>query len=89
MSNNGNKIKIDELLEENHYLKERNEFLERCVEALKLNNSRITIERNHAIDKLHEIQSLGMFEFADKYCNDKQLREAGHEFARSLGVGGK
>ena len=47
-----NKIKIDSVLEELYYLRHRNEFLERQVKALKLNNAKITLERNEINDKL-------------------------------------
>jgi len=38
---------------ENETLRTRNEFLERCVAALKLNNSKLTVERNYFCDKLN------------------------------------
>ena len=69
-----NTLKIDEILDEVHYLREKNEEL--------------IFENNKLKEELMDIKSLGMFEFADKYCNDKQLADAGHAFARALGVGG-
>ena len=59
----------------------------RFIKALKLNNSKLTLERNNAIDELNRIKALGMYEFANKYCTTKELEEAGHQLARSLGVG--
>ena len=106
---NTENIRIDELLPElqglreaNEELRARNEFLERCVEALKLNLSAVTLERNKLVDKVHfldqkcnayhkevlEITSMDMWEFANLYCNEAQLEEAGHQLARSL-LGGK
>ena len=35
-----------------------------------------------------ELTSMGMFEFANEFCNNTQLEEAGHALARSL-LGGK
>ena len=51
-------------------------------------NKKIIFENNKLKEELREIKSMNMFEFADKYCNDKQLADAGHAFARALGVGG-
>lgn len=88
--NNRNKTvrSVEDLILENEALEARNEFLERCVEALKLNNAKITIERNEALDKLHAIQQMSMFEFGSKYCNDEQNAADGRAFARAL-LGGK
>lgn len=74
----------------------------RFINALKLNLSETTKERNQLVEKIHfleakckayhqevlEITSMGMFEFADNYCNDEQLDEAGKAFAKAL-LGGK
>lgn len=66
----------------------------RFKDAVKLNNSKLTLERNALIDEntslrqeLTEIKNLSMYEFADKYCTSEELEEAGHQLARSLGVG--
>jgi hypothetical protein len=87
----------------------------RFIEALKLNNGKLTVERNKLCDKCREqskqiqdlseenfkrieesnrlfgelmdIKALSMWEFANKYCSDEELEEAGHALARSLGVG--
>lgn len=69
---------------ENEQLKARNEFLERCVKALKLNNAKITLERNQALDELRQIKQLSMFEFGNRYCSSESLEADGHAFARSL-----
>ena len=69
---------------ENVELKARNEFLQKMCNGVKLNNSKLTQERNNAIDELNRIKALGMYEFADKYCNSEELEEAGHQLARSL-----
>ena len=80
---------IEDLILENEALEARNEFLEKCVKALKLNLSKTTQERNQLCDKLHEIQNLSMFEFGNRYCSSESLEADGHAFARSLGIGGK
>ena len=46
---------IEDLILENEALEARNEFLEKCVKALKLNLSKTTQERNDAIFKLYKI----------------------------------
>lgn len=85
---------IKETLLENEALKEKQERNRKMINGLKLNNSKLTLERNELLEEnlrlkreLNEIKSLSMFEFASRYCNDKELEEAGHAFARSLGVG--
>ena len=47
------------------------------------------VECNRLWGELQDIKHLSMFEFADKYCSSEDLEEAGHAFARSLGVGVK
>ena len=59
----------------------------RFINALKLNLSKATQERNQLCDKLHEIQNLSMFEFGNRYCSSESLEADGHAFARSLGIG--
>ena len=68
------------------------------INALKLNNAKLTEERNELIDEnfkrieesnrlfgeLQDIKSLSMFEFADKYCNDDELEKAGRQLAHEL-----
>ena len=76
------------LEQENEALKARNEFLERCVRALKLNNAKITLERNTAIEELQHIKQMSMFEFGNTYCSSESLEADGHAFARAL-LGGK
>ena len=61
----------------------------RFINALKLNLSKTTQERNQLCDKLHEIQNLSMFEFGNRYCSQESLEADGHALARSLGIGGK
>lgn len=76
-----------QLTKENKELQARNDFLQRMCNGVKLNNSKLTQERNNAVDELNRIKALGMYEFADKYCTSDELEEAGHQLARSLGVG--
>ena len=44
-------------------------------------------ECNKLWGELQDIKHMSMFEFAAKYCKDTELEEAGHQLARSLGVG--
>lgn len=83
-------------------LEAENERLTRMVNGVKLNNGKLTIERNELLDKVHfldqkckayhkevlDIIHMDMWEFANTYCTDNQLEEAGHQLARSL-LGGK
>ena len=75
---------VKDLLIENEGLQARNEFLERMVKALKLNNAALTVERNKLCDEINRITSMGMFEFASNYCDDGSLEESGRQFAREL-----
>lgn len=86
---------IKDVLIENESLKARNEFLERCVNALKLNMAQLTKERNEFCKKnielskeLHDIKQMSMFEFGNTYCSSESLEADGKAFARSL-LGGK
>ena len=45
-------------------------------------------ECNRLWGELFDIKHMSVWEFANKYCNDKDLEQAGHEFAKSL-LGGK
>ena len=74
-------------IESNKMLTGRVERQDRFIRALKANNEQLTEERNELLDELQSIKSLGMYEFADKYCSTSELEEAGHALARSLGVG--
>lgn len=71
---------IRALKEDNAQLTDENSFLKRQV-----NGSRFRIADLRK--ELDRVTSLGMFEFANEFCNDDQLEDAGHAFARSLGVG--
>ena len=72
-------------------LEARNLFLEQCVEGLKLNLSKTTIERNKLCDRvnklskeLQDIKQMSMFEFGNTYCSSESLEADGHALARSL-----
>ena len=71
---------VKDLILKNEELEARNEFLQRQVKAARFRNTELRRE-------LDRVTSLGMFEFANEFCNDSQLEDAGHAFARSLGVG--
>ena len=45
-------------------------------------------ECNDLWGQLFDIKHMSLWEFANKYCNDKDLEQAGHELAKSL-LGGK
>ena len=51
-------------------VKEHNDFLQRQNNALRL--------------ELQRIKSMCMFEFANEFCSEDQLEDAGHTLARSL-----
>ena len=75
---------VKDLLIENEALEARNDFLERCVRALKLNNAKLTDERNQYLDELTTIKGMSMFEFGNKYGTEESLSEDGRAFARAL-----
>ena len=79
---------VKNLLIENESLKARNEFLERCVNGLKLHNQELTKERNALCDELNHIKSMSMFEFGNTYASSESLEADGHAFAKAL-LGGK
>lgn len=45
-------------------------------------------ECNRLWGELFDIKHMSVWEFANKYCNDKDLEQTGHELAKSL-LGGK
>ena len=82
------------IIESNKELARKTDRQTRFIEALKLHNSELTIERNKLCDKcmtqsreLKDIKSMSMFEFGNTYCSTESLEADGHAFARSLGVG--
>jgi uncharacterized protein (DUF2344 family) len=63
----------------------------RFINALKLNLSKTTQERNQLCDKanrlnkeLQDIKQMSMWEFADKYCSDSQMEADARLFAKEL-----
>ena len=73
-----------DLLIENEELHARNEFLQRQVNALRLNNRALTEERNALIDELATIKRMSMFEFGNKYSTPEQQEADGRAFAKAL-----
>ena len=65
------------LISENNRLRQMNK-------GIKLNNSKLTLERNELLKELTEIKNMSMFEFGNKYCNSESLEEAGHMLAKDL-----
>ena len=80
---------VKELEEKNQQLRDQLSRTTRFKMGLKLRNRKLTEERNELIEELNTIKSMDMWEFANKYCSDSQLEEAGHALARSFGIGGK
>lgn len=68
------------LLSEHRDLHDKTIFQNRQINALKFRNNTLRSE-------LDRITSLSRYEFANEFCNETQLEEAGHALARSLGVG--
>ena len=56
----------------------------RFIKALKLNNSKLTVERNQLQNELDHIKSMSMFEFGNQYASDESLEADGKAFAKSL-----
>ena len=75
---------IKDVLIENEGLQARNEFLQRMVNALKLQNAELTKERNALIDELTTIKRMSMFEFSNTYGTAEQQEADGRAFARAL-----
>lgn len=88
--------KIDEVLEELYALRDENEelktdnyFLKRQNNALKMRCSDYSLRITKLENELSDIKHMSMWGFADKYCSDKDMEEAGHALARSFGIGVK
>jgi len=86
--------RTDEIMIELEELRHENERQKKMINGLKLNNSKLTLERNELIDEntslkneLNTIKNMNMYEFANTYCSEEQNIEAGHALARALGVG--
>ena len=83
--------RIKKLENENEFLKEHNEALQsdlnrtkKILEGVKLNNGKITLERNNLIEELQTIKNMSMFEFGNRYCSDESLASDGKAFAKAL-----
>ena len=82
------------IIESNKELAKKSERQSTFIRALKLSNSKLTLERNKLCDKCHrqskelqDIKQMSMFEFGNTYCTSETLEADGHAFARALGVG--
>jgi len=89
-------MKVKEIQLENEELKCKLETNRRLINGLKLNNSKLTLERKELLEEnaqlkreLAEIKNMGVWEFARKHCSDEENAEAGHQFAKALLGGGK
>ena len=61
-----------------------NSRLRHMKNGVKLNNSKLTIERNKLLNELDRVKSMSIFEFANTYCSNESLEEAGHMLAKDL-----
>ena len=101
---NTQNTKIDEVLEELYALREQNCELIAENEKLVLKNKELKKQYDEFYEKeyiarieecnrlwseLFDIKHMSVWEFANKYCSDKDMEEAGHALARSFGIGGK
>ena len=68
-------LKIDEVIEELHHLKEENEFLEKQNRALKLRCGKYCLKVRHLEEEIADMK------FTRKYLTSE---EAGKAFAREL-----
>ena len=75
---------IKNLILENEELTARNDFLQRQVNALKLNNHALTEELTCLQTELDSIKSMSMFEFSNNYCSIEQQEADGKAFAKAL-----
>ena len=104
MTKNIENTKIDEVLEELYALREQNCELIAENEKLVLKNKELKKQYDEFYEKeyiarieecnrlwseLFDIKHMSVWEFANKYCSDKDMEEAGHALARSFGIGGK
>ena len=76
--------KVETLEEQNEFLQSKLELKERMLEGCKLNNSKVTAERNSLQAELDTIKSMTMFEFGNTYCSNESLEADGHAFAKAL-----
>lgn len=70
--------------------KDTNELVERQPTFIKIDTKSFMdlCQKVETLEsELKDIKQMSMWEFADKYCNDTELEDAGKAFARSLGVG--
>ena len=77
----------DEGFFEGYLLDETFAYTRRHFNVLRMKNRKLTEELNAVRAELEEIKGMDMFEFGNTYCSDDDLEDAGHAFARSLGVG--
>ena len=78
---------VTNFISEIETIEEKLDLAERKLNAARINHRATILERNTLQEELDRVTSMGMFEFANEFCNDDELEEAGHQLARSLGVG--
>ena len=80
--------RISELKAENRRLEAKNKALRKEYDDFYMKEYMPRIDEcNRLWSELFDIKHLSLWEFARKYCSDDDLEEAGHQLARSLGVG--
>ena len=85
-------LHIEAIEQEKEELKAQNEFLQKRNTELKKQYDDFYVEEymkridecNDLWSELFEIKHMSVWEFANKYCNDSQLEEAGKAFAKEL-----
>lgn len=78
---------ISEIEDENNSLMDTVRRQRKFIDGLKLNNSKLTLERKQLLEKLEDYKNMGLWEFANTLSPEEQ-RRAGHQFAQQL-LGGK
>lgn len=79
------KSRCEDLEEEVDHLQNKNKELKKQYDDFYEKEYLKRIEEcNDLWGQLFDIKHMSVWEFANKYCNEKQLEDAGHAFARSL-----
>jgi hypothetical protein len=74
---------IAEIEAENTALMHNVDTKRKIIDSLKLNNGKLTLERNKLNDELTRYRNMSVFEFCNTLSEEKQV-EAGRQFAKDL-----
>lgn len=74
---------IREIEDENSSLMHNVDTKRKIIDSLKLNNGKLTLERNKLNDELTRYRNMSVFEFCSTLSEEKQV-EAGRQFAKDL-----